>query len=99
MNDTQLARHGTILFHLSARTIRGCAARDLENRHANKMAGGPPYASYAFHREDVRAASDAADLIARAITNRARGMTSGKRETVLLYADGAALEAAQKESA
>ncbi len=77
--------HGTVLHTLKPTSLVEAARADLR-KAARKRAGElEPTDPYAFHRVHVRAASDVADLISRALDDRDRGRASGKRITRLIY--------------
>lgn len=98
-----LADHGTELMVLKPSSVLQAAKADMARRVRNAEIAaertGPswgryatgPYEHYAFHREHVRKAVDAHDLLARAMADPAPGLSSNKPNTRLLYGDSALL--------
>lgn len=105
MGDAFLQDHGTKLVDLPPGAIAGAAQHDLQMRERKKptrdglgrVIEHPTVsrtAHYAFHRSHVRFATDAADLLARALADRETGLGSGKVATRLIYRDEDKLRAA-----
>jgi hypothetical protein len=88
VNDGELLdRHGTKLFQLKPGSVVTAAHQDLKH-HVQKLEGTrDQWDVYSFHRDHVRKARDAAELLALAIKDRDRGIRSGKRVTRNLYGD------------
>jgi hypothetical protein len=86
-----LDEHGTSLHELKPISIIDAAKADLRRRQGNRGTGRE---HYAFHRLHVRKASDPAELLAVALRDRQRGLTSGKRWTRLIYGDEPLLQRA-----
>lgn len=60
--------------------------RNLDVRLRQHRLGGL-FEEYAFHRDHVRRARDAEELLALALKDRDRGTGCGKRWTRIIYAD------------
>ena len=70
------------------------AMRDFEARAGNATAVVGKMRHYHFHRDHVRKAATANDILRAAIEDPERGRESGKKLTRLLYADVEKLKAA-----
>ncbi len=80
---------------LSPGLVIAAARGDIEVRkHNSDKLKAPPFQRYAFHRDHVRDAETAKDILTRALKNRNPGLLSAKRQTFVLYSDTAALTAA-----
>lgn len=81
-----LEQHGTALHRLKPGMILQAAAADLK-RFEHKRDGTlrDKFAPYAFHRDHVRAAHSPHELIEQALEEQERGLTSGKRQTRMIY--------------
>lgn len=71
--------------------------RNLEVRERQAWRGGR-FEPYAFHRDHVRRANAAHELIALALKQPGFGVGSGKRTTRNLYADAPLLSAALEQA-
>lgn len=89
-----LEQHGTKLCALKASSIVAAARADLAKVSHKRAKRLDRYEPYCFHRTHVRAAKSAADLISRALDDRERGLSSGKKATRLIYGDQELLAAA-----
>lgn len=97
MSSSLLATHGTKVWTLTPQSIITAAGHDLKlwahKREVSRK--GPEQATpYAFHRDHVRSATSASDLITLALNDRAKGDASSKRETRTIYSDVPLLKAA-----
>ena len=101
-----LFQHGTIKWELTPNAVLETAKRDMRARAHNKAvrrerrkhAKGSPAAKliaktrgYAFLSKHVQGAESAADLLRRAIEDRASGMASENVSTLALYTLGKTL--------
>lgn len=84
-----LDRHGTRAFVLKPSAVVAAVEADLVLRERKRKRRGqhPAGGTYVFHRDHVRRASCALDLVDRAIRDRYAGVGSGKRITRLVYGD------------
>jgi hypothetical protein len=87
-NDKRLLEeHGTDLMVLRPSSIWSAAVEDLKRREHNTKAELAELKHYAFHRDHVRKAETANDVIRNAIAGIEKGRLSGKYNTRLLYRD------------
>jgi hypothetical protein len=72
------------------------AEADLMRRYRNQDSLCPKgqYEHYAFHRAHVRMAKSIKQLVRLALMDPARGLKAKKKNTLMLYRDGALLAAA-----
>ena len=89
-----LEQHGTTLMQFKPEAIWNMAMTDLRKRHPNAIADVTSMHHYHFHRDHVRKAASANDILRAAIAEPAKGRESGKKITRLLYADVEQLKAA-----
>lgn len=97
-----LAEHGTELMTLKPRNVLQAAQADIKRRVRNSEIGNARsgefrtegYEFYAFHRNHVARASDAQDLLVRALMDPVPGQKSAKYNTRLLYGNGGLLRQA-----
>lgn len=89
-----LEQHGTTLMQFKPEAIWRIAMADFDRRAGNRTADVSEMKHYNFHRDHVRKASTANDILRAAIADPERGRESGKKITRLLYADLAQLQAA-----
>jgi len=89
-----LEQHGTTLMRFKPEAIWKMAMEDLRKRHPNTTADVTEMHHYHFHRDHVRKAKSANDILRAAIKNPGKGVESGKKITRLLYADIEQLKAA-----
>jgi hypothetical protein len=89
-----LETNGTGGLPFKPEAIWRMAMRDLEARSGNSTAVVGKMRHYHFHRDHVRKAVAANDILRAAIADPDRGRDSGKKLTRLLYADVAQLKAA-----
>ncbi len=82
---------------LLPRNVLQAAEADLMRRYRNKArAKTGEFELYAFHRDQVRKAKSIEELVSTALMQPSCGLASKKRNTKLLYGDGALLVAALK---
>ena len=86
--------HGTTLSVLKPSSIVAAAAADIRKAERKAARQADRFEPYCFHRRHVRKAEGARELIALAADDRARGISSGKRITRLIYGDAELLAAA-----
>lgn len=92
-NDKRLLEeHGTELMILKPSSIWSAAMSDLAKREHNSKADITELKHYAFHRDHVKKAQTANDVIRAAIAQIGKGQASGN--TRLLYRDPELLKAA-----
>lgn len=89
-----LESHGTTLMQFKPEAIWRMAMADFDRRAGNATADVADMKHYNFHRDHVRKASTANDILRAAIEQPERGRESGKKITRLLYADVEHLKAA-----
>lgn len=78
---------GTKAFRLRPGSIVSAAQADLRLRARKSEQEAEPSAPYAFHRNHVRKALTARDLISLALADRDRGVGSSKLNTRRIYED------------
>jgi hypothetical protein len=91
-----LEQHGTGGVPFKPDAIWRMAMRDLEARQGNKTAVVGKMRHYHFHRDHIRHADTANDILRAAIAEIEKGRESGKKLTRLLYADPEILKAAMQ---
>lgn len=82
---------------LKPQNVLQAAEADLMRRYRNKRYVGTrakAFEPYAFHRDQVRAAKTIKQLVRSALMCPDKGLKSKKKNTRMLYADGALLVAA-----
>ena len=89
-----LEQHGTKLMEFKPDAIWRLAMEDLRRRHINATAEVVEMHHYHFHRDHVRGAESANDVLRAAIANPGKGRDSGKKVTRMLYSDVERLKAA-----
>lgn len=82
-----MQKHGTRAFVLPPSAIVRTAENDLKVRTRKEKFECKPGVHYAFAGYHVRNAKDTADLLKRALSDRERGLKSGKLNTRLIYGD------------
>ena len=84
-----LENHGTKLMELKPSTIWSTAMEDLKRRENNRHDSGNPakMKHYAFHRDHVKKAESANDVIRAALNEPEKGRRSTKYNTRLIYSD------------
>lgn len=82
-----LEQHGTTLMQFKPEAIWRMAMADFDRRNGNKTADVFEMKHYNFHRDHVRKAGTANDILRAAIEDIGKGRESGKKITRLLYAD------------
>jgi plasmid stabilization system protein ParE len=82
-----LEQHGTTLMQFKPEAIWNMAMTDLRRRTGNATADVSEMHHYHFHRDHVRKAKTANDILRAAIEDIGKGRESGKKVTRLLYAD------------
>jgi hypothetical protein len=86
--------HATAVAQFKPEAIWRMAMYDLERRAGNATAGIAKMRVYHFHRDHVRKAKSANDVLRAAIADPEAGRESSKKLTRLLYADVEQLKAA-----
>lgn len=90
-----LQDHGTKAFSLPPSAVVSAAQADIALAAAKAESDEAiKNRQYAFHREHVRRAKDAADLLKRALADLPRGVGSSKPNTRMLYSSPKLLRAA-----
>jgi len=89
-----LEQLGTALMQFRPEAVWNMAMTDLRKRHPNSIADVTAMHHYHFHRDHVRKAASANDILRAAIADPGKGRESGKKITRLLYADVEQLKAA-----
>lgn len=97
-----LAEHGTTLMVLKPQSVVSAATADLKRKARNSEIGQArvghslteSYQPYAFHRDHVRKAIDARELLLFALMDPTRGLASDKDNTRLLYGNAPLILAA-----
>lgn len=82
-----LEQHGTTIVAFKPEAIWRMAMADLDRRTFNRSNGFPQIKHYHFHRDHVRGAETANDILRAALADIERGRQSDKPQTRLLYAD------------
>jgi len=82
-----LEQHGTTLMQFKPEAIWRMAMSDFDRRAGNLTADIASMKHYNFHRDHVRKAKTANDILRAAIEDIGKGRESGKKLTRLLYAD------------
>lgn len=82
-----LEQHGTTLMQFKPEAIWRMAMSDWDLRAGNQGADVARMKHYNFHRDHVRKAKTANDILRAAIKDIGKGRESGKKVTRLLYAD------------
>lgn len=83
-----LEQHGTTLMQFKPEAIWRMAMEDFNRRNGNAGTRSvDEMKHYHFHRDHVRKASTANDILRAAIGDLQRGRDSGKKITRILYAD------------
>lgn len=91
-----LDAHATAAAQFKPDAVWRMAMYDLERRAGNATAVITKMRVYHFHRDHVRKAKSANDILRAAIAELEKGRQSSKKLTRLLYADPDALRAALK---
>lgn len=94
MVKPHLEQHGTTLMQFKPEAIWRMAMSDWDRRAGNQGADVARMKHYNFHRDHVRKANTANDILRAAIEDPAIGRESGKKITRLLYSDVEQLKAA-----
>lgn len=89
-----LEQHGTTLMQFKPEAIWRMAMADFDRRSGNLTADIASMKHYNFHRDHVRKANTANDILRAAIEDPAKGRESGKKVTRMLYGDVEQLRAA-----
>jgi hypothetical protein len=89
-----LEQHGTARAQFKPEAIWRMALSDVNRRTGNRTADVSEMKHYHFHRDHVRKATTANDVLRAAIEEIEKGRESGKKLTRLLYADPDLLKAA-----
>lgn len=92
--------HGTKAFALKPSSLIGAAVADLKTKETNKADDTKDRGTrwYTFHRTHVRKAKSAVELLSIALADLARGASSAKPNTRLIYADKKLLSAALRKA-
>lgn len=91
---SHLEQHGTTLMQFKPEAIWRMAMADFDRRAGNANADVTEMKHYNFHRDHVRKATTANDILRAAIADLERGRGSGKKITRLLYGDAEQLRKA-----
>jgi len=91
---SHLEQHGTTLMQFKPEAIWRMAMADFDRRSGNLTADIASMKHYNFHRDHVRKANTANDILRAAIEDPAKGRESGKKVTRMLYGDVEQLKAA-----